>query len=66
MKFPQQPARKNTTTGGVISHDEINEGLCRLALRNITMKWARMSHIWRPAMNQFAILYPDRFVPTSA
>src|SRR5207247_5233726 len=26
MKFPQQPARKNTTTGGVISHDEINEG----------------------------------------
>jgi hypothetical protein len=25
-KFPQQPARKNTTTGGAISHDEINEG----------------------------------------
>jgi hypothetical protein len=32
-----------------------------LALRNITAKWARSSYYWKPAMNQFAILYEDRF-----
>ncbi|MEN1599796.1 IS256 family transposase, partial [Pseudomonas aeruginosa] len=32
-----------------------------LALRNITAKWSRSAHDWKQAMNQFAILYADRF-----
>jgi transposase-like protein len=36
-----------------------------LALQNITAKWERMSHYWRSAMNQFAILYEGRFPPSS-
>ena len=58
--------RKIIKTRGHFPTDEAATKLIWLALRNITAKWARMSHIWRPAMNQFAILYPDRFVPTSA
>jgi transposase-like protein len=34
-----------------------------LALRNITATWARAAPSWREAMNQFAILYGDRFLP---
>jgi transposase-like protein len=33
----------------------------QLALRNITTDWGRAAHDWRAAMNQFAILYEDRF-----
>jgi len=58
--------RKIIKTRGHFPTDDAATKLIWLALRNITAKWARMSHIWRPAMNQFAILYPDRFVPTSA
>ena len=57
--------RKIIKTRGHFPTDEAATKLLWLALRNITAKWARMSHIWRPAMNQFAILYPDRFVATS-
>ncbi len=57
--------RKIIKTRGHFPTDEAATKLIWLALRNITAKWARMSHIWRPAMNQFAILYPDRFTPTS-
>ena len=32
-----------------------------LALRNITADWKRASKEWKSAMNQFAILYGDRF-----
>lgn len=58
--------RKIIKTRGHFPTDEGATKLIWLALRNITAKWSRMSHIWRPAMNQFAILYPDRFTPTSA
>ena len=37
-----------------------------LALRTITANWARTSPDWRPAMNQFAILYDGRFPPAIA
>jgi len=33
-----------------------------LALRNITAKWARPANHWKTAMNQFAILFAERFV----
>jgi putative transposase len=58
--------RKIIKTRGHFPTDDAATKLIWLALRNITAKWERMSHIWRPAMNQFAILYPDRFEPTSA
>ena len=32
-----------------------------LALRNITAEWSRASQHWKAAMNQFAIIYEDRF-----
>ena len=53
--------RKIIKTRGHFPNDEAATKLIWLALRNITAKWERMSHYWRPAMNQFAILYPDRF-----
>jgi len=31
------------------------------ALRNITADWGRAAREWREAMNQFAILYDERF-----
>lgn len=37
-----------------------------LALRNITAEWGRATCDWRTAMNQFAILYADRFTKTAA
>jgi putative transposase len=30
-------------------------------LRNITAEWSRAAHDWKQAMNQFAIMYADRF-----
>ena len=37
-----------------------------LALRNITATWVRGAPTWRLAMNQFAILYEDRFTAPTA
>jgi putative transposase len=42
--------------------DEAATKLIRLALRNITSGWSKAAHHWRAAMNQFAILYGDRFL----
>jgi putative transposase len=56
--------RKIIKTRGHFPTDEAATKLIWLALRNITAKWERSAYYWKPAMNQFAILYPDRF-PTS-
>jgi transposase-like protein len=56
--------RKIIKTRGHFPTDEAATKLIWLALRNITAKWERSCYYWKPAMNQFAILYPDRF-PTS-
>ena len=54
-------------TRGHFSTDEAATKLIWLALRNITAKWARGAIYWKAAMNQFAILYEDRFTkPTVA
>ncbi|MCK6387766.1 MAG: IS256 family transposase, partial [Zoogloea sp.] len=37
-----------------------------LALRNITADWKKPMLYWKPAMNQFAILYGERFIPAMA
>ena len=56
--------RKIIKTRGHFPNDEAAVKLLWLALRNITAKWERTAYYWRPAMNQFAILYEGRFTPT--
>jgi putative transposase len=53
--------RKIINTRGHFPNDEAATKLIWLALRNITAKWERGPIYWKTAMNQFAILYPDRF-----
>lgn len=53
--------RKIIKTRGHFPADEAASKLIWLALRNITAKWSRSAHDWKQAMNQFAILYADRF-----
>jgi len=54
--------RKIIKTRGHFSNDDAATKLISLALRNISAAWSRSSPAWRPAMNQFAILYGDRFM----
>ena len=53
--------RKIIKTRGHFPSDEAATKLIWLALRNITADWGRAAHNWKEAMNQFAILYDDRF-----
>jgi putative transposase len=53
--------RKIIKTRGHFPSDEAATKLLWLALRNITGKWGSATHDWKAAMNQFAILYGDRF-----
>ncbi|HEM7902073.1 IS256 family transposase [Burkholderia cenocepacia] len=57
--------RKIIKTRGHFPTDEAATKLIWLALRNITADWGRAAHDWKTAMNQFAILYEDRFVRPS-
>jgi len=56
--------RKIIKTRGHFPSDEAASKLIWLALRNIIHKWsiARTTY-WKAALNQFAILYADRFQP---
>ena len=54
--------RKIIKTRGHFPNDDAATKLMWLALRNISAAWSRSSPAWRPAMNQFAILYADRFL----
>jgi transposase-like protein len=53
--------RKIIKTRGHFPSDEAATKLIWLALRNITAGWSRAAPDWKSAMNQFAILYQDRF-----
>jgi len=53
--------RKIIKTRGHFPSDEAATKLIWLALRNITADWGRASKDWKEAMNQFAILYAERF-----
>jgi len=53
--------RQIITTRGHFPTDEAATTLLWLALRNITATWVRGARTWTAAMNQFAILYEDRF-----
>jgi putative transposase len=54
--------RKIIKTRGHFPSDEAASKLIWLALRNITADWSRAAPDWKEAMNQFAILYQDRFI----
>jgi putative transposase len=54
--------RKIIKTRGHFPSDESAIKLIWLALRNITAEWSKAAHHWRAAVNQFAILYEDRFL----
>src|SRR5215210_4636956 len=58
--------RKIIKTRGHFPNDEAATKLIWLALRNITATWVRGAPSWRLAMNQFAILYEDRFTAPTA
>ena len=53
--------RKIIKTRGHFPTDDAATKLIWLALRNITADWGKAAHHWKEAMNQFAILYDDRF-----
>jgi putative transposase len=54
--------RKIIKTRGHFPNDDAATKLIWLALRNITAGWGQCTHDWKSAMNQFAILYDDRFI----
>ncbi|WHZ10260.1 MAG: Mobile element protein [Burkholderiaceae bacterium] len=58
--------RKIIKTRGHFPSDDAATKLIWLALRNITADWSRAAHNWKEAMNQFAILYEDRFTKAGA
>jgi putative transposase len=53
--------RKIIKTRGHFPSDEAATKLIWLALRNITASWSQPANYWHLAMNQFAILYEERF-----
>ena len=53
--------RKIIKTRGHFPTDDAANKLIWLALRNITADWSKPARHWKEAMNQFAILYDDRF-----
>ena len=55
--------RKIIKTRGHFPTDDAANKLIWLALRNITADWGQAAHNWKEAMNQFAILYAERFSP---
>jgi transposase-like protein len=58
--------RKIIKTRGHFPTDDAATKLIWLALRNITAAWSRAAPTWKTAMNQFAILYADRFTAPTA
>jgi putative transposase len=58
--------RKIIKTRGHFPSNDAASKLIWLALRNITAGWGSPAHDWRAAMNQFAVLYGERFTFTAA
>lgn len=54
--------RKIVKTRGAFPDDDAAVKLLYLALKNITKEWKMSAREWKAAMNQFAILFPERFV----
>ena len=58
--------RKIIKSRGHFPSDDAATKLIWLALKNITADWGRAAKEWKEAMNQFAILYEDRFTKAAA
>jgi len=58
--------RKIIKSRGHFPSDEAASKLIWLALKNITTDWGKAAKEWKEAMNQFAILYEDRFTKVAA
>jgi transposase-like protein len=58
--------RKIIKARGHFPSDEAALKLLWLALRNITADWSRGERDWKAAMNQFAVLYAERFQARAA
>jgi transposase-like protein len=58
--------RKIIKTRGHFPSDEAATKLIWLALRNVMKNWSRGAREWISAMNQFALMYPERFATPSA
>jgi len=59
--------RKIIKTRGHFPSDDAASKLIWLALKNITADWGKKAaKDWKDAMNQFAILYADRFTKAAA
>ncbi len=39
----------------------VTDKLLYLALRNVAKKWSMLPKPWKQALNQFAVLFQDRF-----
>jgi putative transposase len=57
--------RKIIKNRGHFPSDDAATKLIWLALRNIMKDWGRAANNWKTAMNQFAILYGERFMQRS-
>jgi len=53
--------RRAVKTRGHFPSDEAATKLLWLVLRNITDAWGSATHDWKAAMNQFAVIYEERF-----
>jgi putative transposase len=58
--------RKIIKTRGHFPSDDAASKLIWLALRNITSSWSQSAYEWKTAMNQFAVIYADRFIRHTA
>jgi transposase-like protein len=58
--------RKTLKTRGHFPNDDAATKLIWLALRHVMAGWHRPAPTWKAAMNQFAILYEDRFTQPQA
>ena len=58
--------RKIIKTRGHFPSDDAATKLIWLALRNFIEDWGRAANNWKSAMNQFAILYEDRFTKSTS
>jgi putative transposase len=58
--------RKIIKSRGHFPSDEAATKLIWLALKNITTDWGRAATQWKEAMNQFAIIYEERFTKEGA
>jgi len=58
--------RKIVKSRGHFPSDEAARKLLYLTLRNIAKRWTMPHRYWRPAANQFAIMFGDRFTNPDA